>query len=251
MSTDACARSLFERLGEVPDPRSRQGRTYPLRGLLAMLLLGALHGEGSLRGMWMWGCKHWREIAWPLGFWGNPHPPAYNTVWYVLGALRGEDLWPLHAWMVARVAERGEAFSVDGKVQEGSRRVYPAEKALEVVAAVAQDLKMVVGQEEVGVGGQVAATIALLKKLPLRGHVVVADAGLLCRPVVDVIMEHGGDYLGLVKDNQPELKEALDTWIDGQLSPPWARKRTPMTPRPTAAMGGSNVARCGWSIAGS
>jgi hypothetical protein len=226
MNTDPCAKSLFERLGEVPDPRSRHGRIYPLRGLLAMLILGALHGEGSLRGMWMWGCKHWAEIAWPLGFWGNPHPPVYNTVWYVLGALRGEDLWPLREWMVAYVAGRHDAISVDGKVQEGSRRVHPPQSALEVVTAVAQDSKMILGQEEVGAGGQVAATVALLKKLPLRGQVVVADAGLLCRPVVDVIsalreiMQAGGDYLGLVKDNQPQLKEALDTWGDAQLSPP-------------------------------
>ena len=220
MSTDAENKTLFGRLGEIPDPRSRRGRSYPLRGLLAMLILGALHGEGSLRGMWMWGCKRWGELAWPLGFWGNPRPPAYTTVWYVMGTLRGADLWPLREWMAGCIAGREEAISVDGKVQEGSRRVCPPQNALEVVTAVAQDLRMIVGQEEVGAGGQVAATIALLKKLPLRGHVVVADAGLLCRPVVDAIREGGGDYLGLVKNNQPQIKEALDTLIHGELFPP-------------------------------
>jgi hypothetical protein len=214
------AKSLFERLGEVPDRRSRRGRTYPLRGLLAMLILGALHGEGSLRGMWLWGCKHWGAIARPLGFFGNPHPPVYNTVWYVIGDLKGEALQALRDWMVECEAGRSEAISVDGKVQGGSRRLNPEEEALEVVAAVAQGLKVVLGQQEVSAGGQVAATITLLQKLPLRGKVVVADAGLLCRPVVEAIREGEGDYLGLVKDNQPQVKEALDTWIDAQLSPP-------------------------------
>jgi hypothetical protein len=220
MIGDIATKSLFEWLGEVPDPRSRRGRTYPLRGLLAMLVLGALHGERSLRGMWMWGCKHWAQIARPLGFLGNPHPPVYNTVWYVLGDLRGEDLRALQDWMLEWEAGRSEGLSVDGKVQGGSRRLNPPQEALAVVTAVAQDLKVVLGQQEVAAGGEVAATIALLKKLPLRGSVVVADAGLLCRSVVDTIRKGEGDYLGLVKDNQPQLKEALDTCIEGQISPP-------------------------------
>jgi hypothetical protein len=190
--------------------------------LLGMLILGALHGERSLRGMWMWGCKHWSEIARPLGFIGNRHAPVYSTVWYVLGALQGEELVAVREWMVECEAGRSTAVSLDGKVQQGSRRVSPAEEALEVVTAVAQELKVVLGQEEVSTGGQVAAMVALLKKLPLRGKVVVADAGLLCRPVVDTIMAGGGEYLGLVKDNQPEVKEALDTWIEASISPPGA-----------------------------
>jgi hypothetical protein len=98
-----------------------------------MLILGALHGERSLRGMWMWGCKHWGEIARPLGFLGNPHPPVYNTVWYVVSGLKGEDLQALGDWMVECEAGRSEALSVDGKVQAGSRRLQPSEKALRAV----------------------------------------------------------------------------------------------------------------------
>jgi hypothetical protein len=42
--------------------------------------------------------------------------------------------------------------------------------------------------------------------------------------VVDGITQAGGDYVGLVKNNQPQLKEALDTWIDQQIFPPGATK---------------------------
>jgi hypothetical protein len=213
-------KSLLERLGEIRDPRSRRGRSYPLQGLLGMLILGALHGEGSLRGMWMWGCKHWEEIAQPLGFGGNPHPPVYSTVWYVVSALQGEDLKALQEWMVDCGGEGSAAISVDGKVQGGSRRLASSEEALQVVTAVGQELRVVLGQQQVSVGGPVGAVVVLLQKLPLRGKVVVADAGLLCRAVVGAILEGGGDYLGLVKGNQPEVKETLDTWIAVQLSPP-------------------------------
>ncbi|MFN3762459.1 MAG: transposase family protein, partial [Anaerolineae bacterium] len=68
----------------VPDPRSRRGRIYPLAAILGMLLLGALEGEGSLRGMWMRGKKHWQALIAALGVVGVPRPPELSTVWYVL-----------------------------------------------------------------------------------------------------------------------------------------------------------------------
>jgi hypothetical protein len=221
MSESVPVKSVWEHLQEMPDPRSRRGRSYPMAGLLGLVILGALHGECSLRGMWMWGCKHWQQIARPLGLLiGREHPPAYNTLRYLLRALHTQHLASLEAWMQAQPGGEAEAISVDGKHLEGSRRLQPPRPALEVVTAVGQEMKLVLGQEEVAAGGEVAAAVALLKRLPLRGRVVVADAGLLCRPVVDAILEGEGDYLGVVKANQPQLYEALETWGEPQISPP-------------------------------
>ena len=38
------------------NPRRREGKRYNLPGLVGMLLLAAVNGEESLRGMWLWGC---------------------------------------------------------------------------------------------------------------------------------------------------------------------------------------------------
>ena len=212
--------SLLDRLRKVPDPRSRHGRMYPLSGLLAMLILGALHGERSLRGMWMWGCKHWGEIARALGFFGNPRPPVYTTVWYVVSELDAEEVGGIFRdWTASWLPEEVQAISVDGKVLRGSRRAEPSERALEVVTAVGQGLKVVLGQQRVSSGDQLGAALKLLRAIPLEGKVVVADAGLLCRSFVDTVLEGGGDYVGVVKDNQPQLKEAIDDWVKPDISP--------------------------------
>lgn len=50
--------NLLEKLHEVPDPRRREGKIYPLASLLGMLILAALNGESSLRGMLIWGQRH-------------------------------------------------------------------------------------------------------------------------------------------------------------------------------------------------
>ena len=51
-------RSLLDVLGSVPDPRGRQGRSYPTRSLLAVLIMAAMNGESSLSGMWPWARAH-------------------------------------------------------------------------------------------------------------------------------------------------------------------------------------------------
>ena len=75
------------------------------------------------------------------------------------------------------------------------------------------------GQRGVPDGDLVAATVELLRTMPLKGKLVTADAGLLYRPVVDTILAGGGDYLGVVKDNQPALKEAVDDWLEPDVFP--------------------------------
>jgi len=186
-----------------------------------MLNLGALHGEKSLRGMWMWGCKHWESIKRPLAFVGNKRPPVYGTVWYVVSALQSDALdLALQEWTQSWSGEQIRSVSVDGKVLRGSRRTNPEQDALQVLTAVGHELKVVLGQRGVHNGDLVGAAVELLRGMPLRGKVVTADAGLLYRPVVEAILAGGGDYLGVVKDNQPELKEAVDEWVDPSVFPP-------------------------------
>ena len=84
--------SVMERLSHVHDPRRREGKQYNLPGMVGMLLLAAVNGEESLRGMWLWGCGAWAQIAEPFDLWGMPGPPAYGTVWGLLAGLDAEEL---------------------------------------------------------------------------------------------------------------------------------------------------------------
>lgn len=212
--------SLLGRLKQVTDPRRRQGKVYPLWSLLGMLILAALNGESSLRGMWLWSCNHWMLISRPLGFTGQRHPPSYGTVWNVVNRLDVTQVEAVvRAW--GQVGQLGQAkvLSVDGKLLRGSRRTEPGQAALEVVTIVAQQLKQVVGQQPVDQAGYVRATLQLLQSVPLEGKLVTMDAGLLHRSVVKTIVASGGDYLGSLKGNEPEVKQVVETWLQANLSP--------------------------------
>lgn len=186
--------SVLDRLRQVHDPRRREGRRYNLAGLLGMVLLAAVSGEESLRGMWLWGCGAWEQIAEPLDLWGTKGPPAYGTVWGLLARIDAEEL---SRALCGGTACGGTAcggqevgYSVDGKVLRGSRR--QVEAALQVVTAAGHSCRKVLGQQSVSDGDPVAAAVALLKGMDLEGKLVSMDAGLLHRATVQVIEEKGG-----------------------------------------------------------
>jgi hypothetical protein len=214
------AESLLGRLQTVVDPRRREGRIYPLASTIGLLVLGALNGESSLRGMWQWGCQHWSKVSRPLGFTGQAHPPSYGTVWYLLSKLDQAELeMVLRAWLAQLSAAKAQVISVDGKYLRGSQRRSPTEAAVEVIGAVVQELKLVVGQQVVENNQELEATVELLQAVPIAGKLVTADAGLMRRKVVKTILAEGGDYLSLLKDNEPGVKDVLSEWLEVELFP--------------------------------
>jgi len=62
--------------------------------------------------------------------------------------------------------------------------------------------------------------LQLLNLIPLKGKVVVGDAMFCQRDLSMKISKKGGDWIWPVKDNQPELKAALElAFEDAKISP--------------------------------
>jgi predicted transposase YbfD/YdcC len=65
------------------------------------------------------------------------------------------------------------------------------------------------------------AALQLLGVLPCRSKVVTGDAMFTHRDVAQAILDAGGDYLLIVKDNQPALKAQIGSAFndDADFSP--------------------------------
>lgn len=188
-------RSLLGRLRSLPDPRRRQARIYPLPGLIAMLVMAAAAGEGSLRGMWQWAVERWQSIGDRLGFGDVGRPPALTTVWKVLGKIDREELEKVLAeWSDQELTAAEGTVTMDGKTLRGSRRY--AETALQVVTVAGHEVKKVLAQSQVEKGNWVAAALEVLSRMSLEEKVVTMDAGLLQRSVAQTVVKKGGPISG-------------------------------------------------------
>jgi len=183
-------RGLLRYLAEVRDPRRGQGRVYPLAGLLGMLVLAAVNGEQSLRGMWLWARAHWEQIGPRLGL-RPERKPQYGTLWHVLSRVKVEEVEEAlqQGWAAWGLQEK--VLSVDGEVLRGSKR-RPGQGGIEMMVAALQETGAVIGDAVVGAKDPVEAALAILEGLPLEGRVVTVDAGLHQRELVEHVLEKGG-----------------------------------------------------------
>ena len=60
--------ALVDAFRQIPDPRSRRGRSYPLPPILALLVLGMLLGRRSLTAIAQLAQDYGPELALALGF---------------------------------------------------------------------------------------------------------------------------------------------------------------------------------------
>src|SRR5215208_2192559 len=78
--------SLYEALGEVPDPRDASGRRHPLPAVLTLTSVAILSGARSLYAIAQFGRDRGKEFAAALGF-TRDVPPCCSTLHYLFKAM--------------------------------------------------------------------------------------------------------------------------------------------------------------------
>ncbi len=223
---------LLHFLGEIPDPRSRHGRQHPLRAILALTCCAIMCGARSYAAIAQWAQDHDIALMHRLGF--TRRPPKSGGIRKVLMSLDPAALEAaLTRWadaMMGRLpaAETGspEAFALDGKSARGS--FDGLSKAVHLLSLVAHESGLTVAQAEVPRGGvdktnEHKAALKLLLDLVLEGRVITGDAMFCQRDLSRQIIDSGGHYLWVVKDNQPtllaDIQAAMAPQADGSFSP--------------------------------
>ena len=220
------ARPLLELLAELPDPRGRHGRQYPLSALLGLTLVAVLAGQTSLAAIAQFGRLRGHRLGHALGFKSGKMPCA-NTLAKLLRGLDADRLdATIGEWLAGRHGGGWEHVAIDGKVLRGSRDgTVPG---VHLLAAYAPQAAAVVAQMAVeATTNEHKAALRLLGALPpLRGAVVTADAMFTHADFAAKVLERRGEYVLYAKANQPDLRDdiaaAFATAEGGDFSPPTA-----------------------------
>ena len=216
MTTQSYPRPLIEVRAEIPDLRKRRGKRHPLAAILALACAATLCGYRGYCAMAEWGRNYGQKLARALGF-THKKTPCGSTLHTIFKHIDVELLEAkLGAWAesvltatpVPESEEGPEGVALDGKTLRGSRK-RGAIKA-HLLSAVSHRLGLTLGQQAVAdKTNEIPVVQELLKNLVLEGRVFTMDALLTQRQVAQTIVEGGGDYVMVVKDNQPELLQDI------------------------------------------
>jgi hypothetical protein len=175
------ALTLYEALGQVPDPRSASGRRHPLQAVLTLSCVAMLAGARSLYAIAQFGRDRGREFARALGF-TRDATPCCSTLHYLFAALDPRAFErAVRRWTDGQVSrEDWEALSFDGKALRGAQgHELPG---VRVLAAYAHEAEAVLGQVRVDAGtNEHKAALGMLRLLPLEGKLVMGDAAFCQR----------------------------------------------------------------------
>jgi hypothetical protein len=205
------AGGLFAVLGTITDPRKRRGIRHQVQSVLAIAVCATLAGARSFTAIAEWAAEQSREVLLKLGC-KRGQPPCDRTVSRVLHAVDAAEVdRRTGAWVAQQVHLQGRAISVDGKTLRGSRD--GAKAAVHLLSAIVHGSGTVVAQVAVGAKtNEIPRLKDLLAELDLQGGVVTADALHTQRETARYIVEDkDAHYVFTVKDNQPTLRDDIET----------------------------------------
>ena len=217
----APAGNLLDFLSQIPDLRGRQGRRHTQTAMLAGIVCGILSGARGYTAIAQWLHQLDQKLCQALGFWRRP--PKAGALRKLLTKLPAESFEAaVRQWVLASLGSTDEAelqaVAIDGKSLCGT--LQPHARVVHLLSLYDHQTGRVLSQQRVDEKtNEAKAALELLKSILLPRRVVTGDAMFCQRDVCQQIIDSGGHYFVVVKDNQPTLQEQLATEFQVAFSP--------------------------------
>lgn len=210
--TSANSRSLLTCLSQLVDPRKRQGQKHDFRAMLTAIICATLCGVRGFRAIAQWARSQETSTWHWLGFkWKPPCANCYADLLKLLDAEEFERV--IREWTASLEGMEFEeddvrAISIDGKTLCGTLQRHS--RAMHLLSAYDHKTGYVLSQAQVDPQtNEAKAALQLLKSLVLKGNLIIGDAMFCQREVCQQILDSGGDYFVVVKENQPKLSRDI------------------------------------------
>lgn len=204
---------LLSYLLRVKDGRKRRGKRYSLETILILFILAKLCGQNRVYGIADWAQQRSGYLieALQLKYRRLPHHSTYRRV--LAEEIDAEELEQIVGEYLTKLPRKGQdvVIAIDGKTLRGTiTREDPF--GLHLLAAYMPGegivlMQMVVEKDK---ENEIVVARKLLRSLDLRNKVVIGDAMHTQRQLSMQIVASGGDFVWIVKDNQPETRRAIE-----------------------------------------
>ena len=207
---------LRRQFGDVSTTQPHNGYYYRVKDALMIAILGNLCGLSDMKDIHQWSSsprvreflrENFEMYYFPCYSWFTLLMRLVDSEWL---NRQFTDLWQ----QILPEDRSGTTVSVDGKTIRSTEAMGEYELPMHIVSAQIAELGITIGQLAVeGKTNEIPTVQALLEMLDVRGCLVVADALNCQRKTAKTVIRKGADYLFSVKDNQGNLKEDIEEYI--------------------------------------
>lgn len=210
--------SYFESLS---DPRHTRNRKHLLGDVIVIAMCGLVCGCDGPTAIHRWAAN---RLDWLKEFLAVPNGvPSRDCIRRILMALAPEAFQRCFQNWIAdaiQIDDNGQArlIAIDGKSCRRSHDASQGLGALHIVSAWASEDGIALGQVATEQkSNEITAIPLLLKQIGLKESIVTIDAMGCQKEIAQDIVDGGGDFVIAVKDNQPMLREAIETHFEKNL----------------------------------
>jgi len=218
--------SLAAAFTQARDPRRMASVTYTLPAMLCLAVSALLANHRSVLAMAEWGARQSPDLLRRLGF-PDGRTPGQSTLQRLFAKLDGDALsaaLAAHFGSAAHPVSDAsdlQGVAIDGKAQRGRLQYERGGCPVHALSAFCQTTGVVLAHEPIDAGGsadkaeaELTVAPALIARIDWHGRVLTGDALFCQRQLCHQVLDAGGDYLLVVKANQPTLLHALKTLFD-------------------------------------
>src|SRR5271168_2031179 len=206
--------SYFESLS---DPRHTRNRKHLLVDIVVIAVCGILCGSDGPTAIHRWADN---RRDWLKQFLSLPNGiPSRDCIRRLLMALKPEAFQGRFQDWLAHVIQTDNGgpkrlIAIDGKTCRGSHDAAKVLGPLHIVSAWASEEGIALGQVATDAkSNEITAIPQLLEQINLPNTIITIDAMGCQKDIVEQIVDGGGDCVIAVKDNQPTLKAAIETYF--------------------------------------
>ena len=208
--TGFLAKSIYESMKAVEDPRSPREKKHELAAVLTCLVAGYTSGHTTLRRCLGWCRRHekWLRkngLSLPYGI------ASLSTVSRLLSTIdEYQFLFIFIEWIGSIVSTKGVHLAVDGKAIRAAAEKCKGKRAPMMLHVLEAATGLVLAQLPIpDKESEITNIPQLLSYLDLEGSTVTADALNTQTSVMEQIIDQGGHFVMMVKRNQPVSYEEI------------------------------------------
>lgn len=210
---------LQNELEQLELSSAHHGYWYKISDMLTIMICGMLCHLQTIDNIHEWAVSSPSRAFFKERF-GIDKMPCRAQFYNILSCVDSENFGILFTNWAQRTLCKdisGKTIAIDGKTICSTEKLNSKGNALHIASAIISEQGLVIGSRECNSKiEEPAAFRELIEILDVSGTVVVADALHCNKKSAQAVVEKGADYLFVVKDNHPSMKEDIALYVQNE-----------------------------------